>query len=264
MPFPKTPREHYQQNPLEEVICQLRFPAILKIASDAPADFQEAIRNEYPLYEEVTPTDNLMAEIPQQFRDILGSLSSIGGSQPREYRFSSTDGNRVISLGRDFLAFSEKNYVSWSEFRPEVERAVEALRLYHQPAFYNRIGLRYRDALDKNLLELEDSVWADLLKGPFVGELGDEYIGKEVKEIMTQSLVELPDIKGGFVRMRHGLGKKADAGAQIYVIDVDFYSGKTELDDAFRVLDLFNKQGAWLFRWAISSGLRKALRPVSY
>ena len=34
----------YRRSPLIEVICQLRFPAILRIDAQAPAQFQEAIR----------------------------------------------------------------------------------------------------------------------------------------------------------------------------------------------------------------------------
>ena len=33
----------YRRSPLIEVICQLRFPAILRIDAQAPAQFQEAI-----------------------------------------------------------------------------------------------------------------------------------------------------------------------------------------------------------------------------
>jgi uncharacterized protein (TIGR04255 family) len=49
MTFPETPRVIYAQNPLVEVICQLKFPPILRIETELPAIFQESIRKEYPL-----------------------------------------------------------------------------------------------------------------------------------------------------------------------------------------------------------------------
>ena len=52
MPFPDSERVIYQRNPLLEVICQLRFPSILRIDSEAPAVFQERVRKEYPMYQE--------------------------------------------------------------------------------------------------------------------------------------------------------------------------------------------------------------------
>ena len=47
MLFAKYERCLYQRSPLIEVICQLRFPTILSIGSQEPAEFQEAIRHEF-------------------------------------------------------------------------------------------------------------------------------------------------------------------------------------------------------------------------
>ena len=40
----------YSKSPLAEVICQLRFPQILIIGTQVPAEFQETIRDEFPQY----------------------------------------------------------------------------------------------------------------------------------------------------------------------------------------------------------------------
>lgn len=50
MLFSDRPRSHYRAAPVREVICQLRFPTILTINNVEPADFQEAIRAEFPQY----------------------------------------------------------------------------------------------------------------------------------------------------------------------------------------------------------------------
>ena len=50
MLFSSHPRCHYRNAPAHEVICQLRFPTILTINNVEPADFQEAIRAEFPQY----------------------------------------------------------------------------------------------------------------------------------------------------------------------------------------------------------------------
>jgi uncharacterized protein (TIGR04255 family) len=47
MTFPEdSPRVIYGRNPLEQVICQIRFPTILKIDTELPAAFQEQIRSD--------------------------------------------------------------------------------------------------------------------------------------------------------------------------------------------------------------------------
>ena len=48
MPFPDVERVIYNENPLDRVICQLRFAPILKIDTEIPAEFQERIRIDYP------------------------------------------------------------------------------------------------------------------------------------------------------------------------------------------------------------------------
>ena len=48
--FSNQPRKIYRRNQLIEVICQLRFPEILKIEAHEPADFQDAIRQVYPQF----------------------------------------------------------------------------------------------------------------------------------------------------------------------------------------------------------------------
>lgn len=50
MLFSDRPRTHYEHAPIHEVICQLRFPTILSINNNEPADFQERIRDSFPQY----------------------------------------------------------------------------------------------------------------------------------------------------------------------------------------------------------------------
>ena len=50
MLFSEYARYQYVRSPLVEVICQLRFPAILTINTKEPAEFQEAVRHGFPRY----------------------------------------------------------------------------------------------------------------------------------------------------------------------------------------------------------------------
>jgi uncharacterized protein (TIGR04255 family) len=174
------------------------------------------------------------------------------------------DENTAVSLGQEFLAYSEKNYVRWRTFREEMELAVRALREIYKPAFYSRIGLRYRNILNKEILELETRPWADLINPAFLGELGDPDIRNDVEEIRTQSLVRVPEIENGFVRLRHGLFTDAEVERPSYLIDADFHVGKTELDDAFGTLDIFNTVAARFFSWAVTPEVREALGPIDH
>ena len=49
MPIPHRDRVIYGRNPLQEVVCQIRFPRLLDIDAEVPARFQSAIAEDYPL-----------------------------------------------------------------------------------------------------------------------------------------------------------------------------------------------------------------------
>lgn len=101
MLFSDRPRSRYENAPAHEVICQLRFPTILTINSVEPADFQEAIRAEFPQYarrQDVTPP----------------KVTGLGGPNPKveqqppvtNYHFLSADGKWKLNLTENFIALS--------------------------------------------------------------------------------------------------------------------------------------------------------------
>lgn len=255
MPFPITAREIYERHTLEQVITQLRYPTILQVVAESPAQFQNAVRHYYPLYEEQR-TSNL----PKEVSDIFAQFPMGGLPQQPEHKFLTEDGRRLISLTKDFIAVSEKDYITWNAFRAEITYVEELFRGIYQPAFYSRVGLRYSNVISKSELNLENNTWNDLLNERLIGNLADQHIGNEVSATRAQTTLTLPDVVGGRVVLRHGL---SITDPQIYTIDSDFYTDeKCQPEDAYEVLDRFNKWGGNLLRWAIKPALRDALKPT--
>ena len=76
----------YRKNQLADVICQLRFPEILSISTNLPAEFQDAIRDEYPQYSsKMEPTAPKLEGNP-------GNLSIVNQPSTINYQFASADG----------------------------------------------------------------------------------------------------------------------------------------------------------------------------
>src|SRR6266571_2947714 len=98
MLFPERKRVIYGKKPSEEVICQLRFPTILRIASEPPALFQERIRQQYPLLRQMKPNQ---LPLPEEFLKSLGPGFSLSMANPA-YDFISADEKWTISLTSDF------------------------------------------------------------------------------------------------------------------------------------------------------------------
>jgi uncharacterized protein (TIGR04255 family) len=251
--FPESDRIDFRQNPLVEVICQLRFPTILTIASELPAAFQEQVREAYPVYER----DPTSLSVPAPIANLISEFS-MGGAELVVHRFISDDGNTTIALSKDFIAVSQLDYTDWQRFRAEVDRAKRALEAIYHPAFYSRIGLRYRDEIDRGKLGLGEQSWAELLIPPILGLLGaEEQIVRGVRAVRSEAVVQLERPPESFVKIMHGL---VDEVGSVYSFDADmFTTERKETELVFDTLDDFNRQAGDLWRWAIADPLRAAL-----
>ncbi len=247
--FPESPRVIYGKNPLREVICQIRFPAILKIA-ETPASFQEAIRATFPVFKQRAAASSFPPDMPPEL------LRLFAGGDGTIFEFQSRDKHWHVSLYREFLALTCVKYTRWEEFRQFFQTPFSALETVYAPAFYVRIGLRYRNVIHLKELGLQGVAWSELLKPAICGELAENGVRGEV-EAASRELVLKWDSKN-MVRINHGLGEEIDS----YVIDADFFiETEVESTNVQSILDAFNQESGRLFRWAITDRLHTAMQP---
>lgn len=259
MPFPESARVIYERNPLEEVICQLTFPPILRIDSEAPVPFQEDMRGEYPLYQD---SSGLMSPqgLPADIAKLIGAEFPILGPN-KIYQFISADKVWTLGLTREFLSLSTSKYEHWEDFKTRLQSALSVLVRRYSPTFFVRVGLRYRDVIRRSVLELTDIPWTELLHPHMLGELASAEVGRDILHAAREVIISLPG-EGTKVRVRHGLGRTAGNGEVCYVIDSDFFKDeRTEVNDVFDVLNSFNRQAGRLFRWYITDRLHEAMQP---
>jgi len=268
MTFPPVARVVYEKNPLEAVICQLRFPPILRIGAEEPARYQERIRDRYPLLRE-RPTFDIGAALPEILSlppEVAKLLNTelvqalpLGGQTV--YDFLTADEVWTITLARDFLAVTTKMYRRWEEFRGRLEFALDALIAEYSPAFFTRAGLRYRDVIRRSTLGLQGLPWSEVLTPHIAAELSSPDVANAVTQASHQTTINLAG-QIGQVRIQHGLGGGKDRDEVPYIIDADFFTEqRTETNDALGRLDNFNREAAWLFRWCITDRVHQALGP---
>lgn len=260
MPFPSSDREVYDLNPLNEVICQIRYPAILKVSAETPFGFQDAIRDIYPLYEERVASTGLPTPLQEGISELLAALPFPAPPALREHHFLSEDKVRSIVLTQDFVAVIDRAYTRWESFRRAIKLAEETVRHIYGPAFYQRVGLRYMDLLVRDEFKKTGVPWSRLLNPSFIGMLGDETLHGDIQELTTEALLDIPDMENGYVRIKHGLATAQQSSEQVYLIDSDFYTTRrSDNNAALHDLDTFNRWGGYLFRWATTNELRDAL-----
>ncbi len=126
MALPQTNREVYRRNPLAEVIVQLRFPPILRIEAEPPAQFQEAIRDRYPRYRQIVPAGQIPSDVPAPVRNLIQSMGAAAG--PSQHVFETEDQKASLTLSRESIALKTTAYTRWEQFFGQVERVRRYIR----------------------------------------------------------------------------------------------------------------------------------------
>jgi uncharacterized protein (TIGR04255 family) len=261
MPFPEVQRVIYNKNPLEKVICQLRFPPILKIDAEIPSQFQDKIRNNFPNFQEKTElkveiSPGMEGKIPY---DLLKHLAQTHGN--KNYEFSSEDGIWKINLTRNFLSLTTSKYERWEEFKDKLTYPLRALTDIYSPAYFLRIGLRYVDVIKRSVLNLDNVNWRELLNPYILGILAVPDVGDRVRIFYNKCEINLSDNES-LVKLRTRLLKHIDSGEVHYIIDSDFFnSNKTNVGTEMMRLDYFNKRASRLIRWCITEKLHQSMEP---
>ena len=261
MPFPNVDRVIYNKNPLEQVICQLRFPPILTIDAELPAAFQNRVRKGFPNFRETTevqldvPPSVRMQFSPQVFQELHHAMS-----RNKNYEFMSEEGAWKINLTRSFIALSTNNYTQWEDFRQKLEAPLGALVDIYSPASYSRVGLRYVDLIRRSDLNLNNVSWNELLQPHMLGILHTPDVGSNVENYECRYEIRLSNNQS-MVKMLTGT-VEADDGEQCFVIDNDFFDDhKTSPEAVMDKLEYLRMRGSRLFQWCITERLHQAMEP---
>ena len=199
---------------------------------------------------------------PKEIADLMAQLPISQPSKSSTYKFISANGHKFISLNSEFIAYSDTKYVRWERFIEEFQLAQIALEETYKPAFYTRIGLRYKDIIDRKKLGIKIEPWDALLKPSLLGLLGaQDGVGQHVKVIKTEATINLDEVPGASCIVRHGIGQTADK-REVYIIDMDFFtSERSNSKNVPEILRKFNLLSGNFFRWAISERLSNLLEP---
>ncbi len=256
------PRRHYDRSQLREVICQIRFPAILSIGSHEPADFQEAVRREFPRY--TARQDHL----PPKVTMVNGAPKVETPAPVVNHNFVSMDNKWKLNLTKDFISLSTLSYPGWEEFAQRLDLPLaQFIRLY-QPAFFRRIGLRYVNIISRSALGLEEEPWSALLQAPYLGILSEEDVReKDTAQCSVAFDTALDSSCRVKVHAGPGLVKQTAPNAPQdtelkFILDMDlFLPGETPPSLAAGALETLHGHSTALFEGAITEKHRTALQP---
>ena len=193
--------------------------------------------------------------------------TKVGEAQPpirssRSYRFftSTRDWQAVLATG--FVALAAYKYTRWEHFRQRLRLVTEALMKVYSVREFTRIGLRYRDVIDRSDLGLPGKSWADLLKEPVVGWLGSGPLTEAAATSFTSTIVfEHEDVR---LRIQSGLVQSDVTKERAFLLDADYYTEAkipADIESAINHADRLHRYAGPFFRWCITEELHRALRP---
>lgn len=259
MNLPEFERVIYKRNPLVEVVCQLRFPPILKISHQEPVEFQDEIRTQYPLFE------TSKAQVPSEILKIVQQFD-LSLQSDIAYSFKSEDQRWNLSITKDFIALTTSSYERYEQFRQRLEEALEIFERIYKPSFYTRVGLRYQDLIIRSKLGIENKNWSELIAKHIASELHDPELSSLIQTIVKNLVLKT---ENGKINLNHGLvtvkEPQNNSDEIAYLFDADFYTEqKIEGNgDVWNVLKQFNQYAGRLFRWSITDTLHNAMQPES-
>lgn len=258
----------FENNPLAEVVCQVRIEP-LPAYKESVTVFNKKLESiGYPvthceevntLLVQVDP-DNMQGRAPQQEVEPI-----------RVYHATTADGVWRISHSIDFIAVTCMKYIEWEFFNARLVEAVDLFNREFGSGDVARIGLRYRDIIDREKLGLDDCEWKDLLHpfvlGPFAAQnlCSDGVPEKDVASFFFQSNLLLDDCS---LLFQGGLARPIDSQKTVFVIDADFYLESEDISDCMtdvhrlnEALNRLHSSAGNLFLKTIKEKLYHALSP---
>ena len=256
-------RFKYPISPLIEVTFQVNFPTILAIEAEEPVRFQQQIMEKYPNYDSQTEYQSeVMVNLENEKANASASMSS--HKRRKLHIFVSEDQKWKITLAKDMLAFTTVDYKYWEDMADRTVEVINALLESYEPMYYNRVGLRYIDAIDRSVYGLEDVEWHELLKPHICGSLGfktDETV--MVRSSSVSSEISIGDV---FINYASGTGTidrhDGKMPHEAFVLNCDYYyNKKTNVENLAIIAEKLHTRSHAFFRESITDTLHNAMNP---
>jgi uncharacterized protein (TIGR04255 family) len=258
MDFPSAPHIVYPRNTLMAVLCDFRFPKILKINHLEPHELQDILRGKG--YTEFHVTVSMSPEVL--------STGTVQVAQIKTFHFFSPDHGWRISLSSEHIALTcSRWYRHHDEFKEKLSEMLHTFSDVYNPSEFRRIGLRYQNVVNSTSLPtLKGIEWHEVVPAKIFPEL-HESIGKSIKTLEKMMRLEGDDM---IAQVIYAYGEMAgtfegtDFNQPSYSIDIDcFVEKKLEATNVLSHYDSLRRKVYDIFHYSISPTIQDGLQSPS-
>lgn len=250
--FPHKPEVRLANPPLVEVVCQIKFPPILRISKDDPSEFQERVRHRFPRLE---VEHGILIQMPP----VESSGVPVTEPQNKVYRFLTADGQTVTSLTTDFYALSTKKYIHWEHFIQDLSLVHEAIVEIYKPSYLTRIGLRYINRLTRSNTKCSKESELIGFVRPELATLLQVEVWTQPAEVLSRVLIPDGDAR---LNLRTRYGK--DNEEPFFVLDFDYFEeGDLNLEGLVARCNRYHEVIYAAFRWCLRDDKLDVFKPVA-
>lgn len=243
--------------PLVRVLAQVRFTKVAKIGDEKYiADFQEAIRKEYPHFQadKVRNVELLVSDGGIEHNEVEATV----------WRFFDTTKTIRVSLNTESISLEASKYISRQDFLDRLNAILQSLCDTIIPPLVSRVGFRYVNRLtdQNNLASLSKLIQPELLN--VLQPTLTEHIEISMTEVVSNT-------KEGKLIARFGKAPPnyshdpevaPPAPQHSWVLDVDSFSTACEgaefnPDFLCQKLDNVASRAYAFFRWSVTAEFLK-------
>lgn len=234
---PKAERKVMQTNLLDFVIVEIRFPTILKIRRECPEQFQEGIRDAFPLFQR----NNQVQVSP--FSD---------GENSSSYTFKTRQEDYLAQLSSESLVLRCDAYTSFEDFMEKFNVVFSLAERVLEIPFLTRIGYRLVNRIP-GLNDLPREEVSQAVNPTLVGMLSDLSLGT-VSAFRSEYVgLVTPDIYYRLIQATD------ESTAFDYLLDFDYWKANIDTTEAIEFLETCHARHFDFFWWSIGERTRKQL-----
>lgn len=240
----------YKKNFLESVIIRIDFPSILRIDQEAPAEFQENIREKYPNFEE-TSHQNVQFKITEDAPEYAADKFKI-------YIFSNKEKDKRIELSRNFFTLEYiRNYSSFTPFFEDFNYIFKELIQIYSIGILSRIGLRYINQIEVS--EGNPLEWKGYIKQHLISAI-DSRPTNELLQPLRFITQEIYRAEHGQFIFQHGIFNNEfpnPIARKNFILDFDYFTTQdTEISQVNGMIASMNQFCTDTFENSIEDKLR--------